>query len=251
MPEESAVTRVDRSTDFTEAIAREAKALRVARRTDTILCLALPVIGLGSLGMKYIFGASLGDWILIIPVLVGISWLVRVRQRTAANTLVGFEDSRATGPLIEATMSSDRDASEVSRKALMRLLPTLTVSDADHLDDHQRVLLYGILRGRRRGLMPSWNQKEILVVLRAIEQVGDESSIAPVERLTSWKSKELQAAAKNCLVVLRERVDRLRERDTLLRPAQIDPPELLVRPAAGFESQDSSLLRPTLSSDDS
>ena len=84
-----------------------------------------------------------------------------------------------------------------------------------------------------------------LVILRALEQVGDAQAIPVVERISQrtprWSGQEqVQAAAVECLPFLLQRADEEKARNTLLRSACAFAGETseLLHPAEGGEGND-------------
>jgi hypothetical protein len=183
---------------------------------------------------------------LYIPfVLLGISTMASRKQQTAALALSRFDDIRAIGPLAEALEFQERDIRPIARRALIRLLPRLQASDAPLLSPAHRAILNRALGYGSAAL--------ILAILKAWEQVGDADAIPEVQNLAEGHGEggqisEVVRAAKECLAVLRESVDRQQTSSQLLRPADanLTPTDILLRPATPHASTESpeQLLRP-------
>jgi hypothetical protein len=95
-----------------------------------------------------------------------------------------------------------------------------------------------------------WDEELVIAVLKALEQVGDESSIRHVERLArirpvAQNQQRIQEAAQQCLSALLQSVESRSPGSTLLRASEGSSTEALLRPARsepGAESE--NLLRP-------
>ncbi len=172
----------------------------------------------------------------------GLSLYLPLRaHRNMATLLAQLEDPRFVGPalLMMANQQEDLNVVRSALLALQRLLPRVR---ADHADlftaAHQKAMatLLGLSD-------PTLN----LLVLQALEQVGDESTIPAVEKLTYRRHRQVQAAAQQCLLYLRTRADQRRQAQTLLRPSGFEAaPETLLRPveAGGEAAYTHQLLRP-------
>jgi len=162
-------------------------------------------------------------------------------QKNAATALAKYDDLRGVGPLAEAMEFDDKNVRAEAEKALIRLLPNLNASHAHFLNDDQRRCLNRAL----------WRKNVDLTcaILKAYEQVGDETALPHVERLANGKAatakeKRIRQAAIDCLPFLKESIERERARQTLLRPAAApdDPAAVLLRPAQGVTEGDPDLL---------
>lgn len=168
-------------------------------------------------------------------------------QKNAATRLAQFDDKRAVGPLAEALTFEDKNVQAVARDALTRLLPRLNASDAPLLNEEQRNELNKALKTRQR------HDDFLIAILKAYEQIGDSKALPFVESLAKGegraeKSLPVREAAIACLPALRERAERERAAQTLLRPATSpdNPSEFLLRPAQGASEVDpDTLLRPS------
>lgn len=172
------------------------------------------------------------------------------RDREAALALTRFADVRAVGPLAEALEFGDRETFDAAVVALLRLLPALKASDAPPLNAYQRECLNHQLLGGIAEL--------ILAILKAFEQVGDETSLPYVMQLArgggiSWavwnQRNAIREAAQRCLPFLQARIEYARKTEALLRPADIHATVSisLLRPLANDPQADPELmLRPML-----
>ena len=135
--------------------------------------------------------------------------------------------------------------------ALTRLLPQMKASDASLLHPKQRAILYKMLRPLHVGA----HAPLICAILRALEQVGDQSAFAPVSKLARMRTftptqNKVRDAAANCLSYLSLNSDNARNSQTLLRASSamsVTTPDMLLRPAASYaqETPAEQLLRPT------
>jgi hypothetical protein len=95
------------------------------------------------------------------------------------------------------------------------------------------------------------NAEFLKAILKALEQVGDESAVRHVYRLIrapviSKSQMAVRNAAHECLPYLQASAGRQKVSDELLRPAmpEAESPDTLVRPAMPMSDQDpQSLLR--------
>jgi hypothetical protein len=173
------------------------------------------------------------------------------KQSEAALKLAQYEDVRGVGPLAEVLEWPDAEMRDVAAEALTSLLPRLRASDASLLNAGQRASLYRILTpGHARSHLDLQ-----LAILQALQQVGDDAAVRPVERLANMfavtqRQRYLKEAAEECLLFLRERVDLTRASQTLLRASsQADTsPDLLLRAAnSGPDIPQEQLLRASTS----
>ncbi|HZT41720.1 MAG TPA: HEAT repeat domain-containing protein [Chthonomonadaceae bacterium] len=152
------------------------------------------------------------------------------------------DDMRAIGSLVMLA-SEPRLKEEVAPLAgqlLKELLPSLRADDAPYfLPGHHMALLK---------LLGNKDSTLVLVVLKALEQIGDERALVPVERLAAkTKYPAVQQAAQECLPYLQTRAQEKERALTLLRPSDAGPiPETLLRPtSSATDNMQEQLLRPT------
>lgn len=162
----------------------------------------------------------------------------RVRQRilTLEMQLVGSEDVRALGYVLEANQSYPRDKALL--KTLLHLLSQVKASDARHISAGQRSILCSKLdwesASRNYSSLHYNDYKKIaFAILEALEQIGDEQCIPAVKKLIAiTRDEELRAAAKTTLPYLLQRAEEQRAAQGLLRPADnTATPDVLLRPA--------------------
>ena len=156
-----------------------------------------------------------------LAVYFGRRYTTRFRATTAA--LAAESDLRMIGPLIDRLRpgSTDRRVRRVLKQALVRLLPRLKASDASLLAARQKAELAHYLGGL--AMSPQHAELQV-VILRALEQVGDAQAIPVVERIIQrkprWSAQALvHRAAVDCLPFLLARADADKTRNTLLRSA--------------------------------
>jgi hypothetical protein len=127
------------------------------------------------------------------------------------------------------------------------------------LDREQMRMLLALLESQ------SWNIQFQLAILKALEQIGDETAVPIVEKLASGRQHTrgmtmmerwlagrpepdaVMLAAQECLPFLHLRAQRRQAAQTLLRASansEALAPEMLLRPATAVESAPEQLLRP-------
>lgn len=183
---------------------------------------------------------------LFLAVNIGSSFAIRYRKTTAA--LAAVDDIRMVGPLLDRLRpnAKARRTRRVVTQALTRLLPRLKASDAPLLTTEQK----GRLAHHLDRLALFQRDKEFqIVILRALEQVGDAQAVPVVEKMVQrtprWEAQErVHRAAVECLPFLLQRAEEEQSRSTLLRSAgapETNFDELLL-PAAGVEAANASQL---------
>ena len=149
-------------------------------------------------------------------------------QRNLTNALIHSDDISIIPALIQAAATVEISGA-AAVAVLTRLLPRLRASDALMLTAEDRALLHAAMGKHAR------NRVFMLCALRALQQVGDASSIAAVRRIASRSSsdREVFAAANECLEYLQDRAAQAEATMSLLRASsssEVDS-ETLVRPA--------------------
>jgi hypothetical protein len=172
---------------------------------------------------------------MLIVVFAGIAWLLILLQRRTVRRIIALDIPQAVGPLIDVLATQGCVAGGKIKVALIRLLPRLRSSDASFLTSRHRKSLNQFFR-----LDESWRDSNgvhgaalKIAVLRALEQIGDETSLPAVERLAkSARDPQVRAAAQDCLPFLQHRIEKARIEQTLLRASGTGySPEVLLRPA--------------------
>jgi hypothetical protein len=165
------------------------------------------------------------------------------KRREAVQALYTAGEPRAVGVLAIALRDGDYTVQRVAEQALRDLLPRVRASDAAYIDREQMAALLT--------LAEHGNAHMQTVLLRALEQIGDERAIPAVESLVAYgATTAVRRLASECLPYLTERVRLAREQSTLLRgsasPALAAASAQLLRPASGKETTPAEqLLRPT------
>src|SRR5579884_1260446 len=132
------------------------------------------------LTMWKVFGQFNGAFFAFFGVM-GIMGAMAVSEsyKRAARKLEKLDDIRAVGAWAEALEVPDKEVRQMARKALTRLLPTLRASDAYRLNAEQRQCLAAhLLRAAREEEVDF-----IMLLLQALEQIGDSSAIPYVQKL--------------------------------------------------------------------
>lgn len=181
------------------------------------------------------------------------------RARAAVASLIAdLHDPRFVGPVL-TLLQADAKTMEKGglrqslREALKWMLPKLRAGDAALLTPEQRRILLLLLD------KPMADPELTLCILKALEQIGDEQAVPAVQKLidrlagyTSKRAASLREAAQECLPYLTGHVERTRQAQTLLRPAdssQAVSADVLLRPSLPTVSETPSeqLLRPPAS----
>jgi hypothetical protein len=191
----------------------------------------------GLLGVEWLFSQGLiyGLVFGFTCTPLGVSHIFKM----TATRLATRQEVRTVGVLLKAREAGDRDLREELEVALITLLPhleetTLTLAERSSLS---RALL-------------SRNEAFLLAVIPAAARFGGSLALAPMRRLAAMPDStperaEVARMAQKYLPVLRERLERGCEVETLLRPhATREPHELLLRPLRGATEPVCELPRP-------
>lgn len=151
-----------------------------------------------------------------------------------ARQLAKIENPLCIGRLMEILDWPDAQLREIIIVALRRLLPLAKASHKILQTDRQKQNLYSLLT-------PSNIERRadtMLQILKALEQIGDETAIPSVTRLanlepTTPRVEKIRDAARDCLEYLEIRSEDQRNSQTLLRGASAPTmdPDTLLRPA--------------------
>lgn len=192
---------------------------------------------------------TFGQFLCLMLGMVFLAWY----PHRSARVLSDFDDVRIVGSLLEAC--EDIDAATAIHEALTRILPQMKASDAHMLNTHQKKKLYEMIGLPKLFGKYGRNEDETLqlVILRALQQIGDGAAMPYVEKLANPPagakvSKEVQEAARECLPFLTQRAEQERLSMTLLRAAgtmETQSGELLRPAATNVESDPRALLRAT------
>jgi HEAT repeat protein len=157
-------------------------------------------------------------------------------QKVAAQRLALFDNVEGVGPLAEALEWPDPAIKSMAARSLVRLLPLLNATDSGLLTTRQRGCLHRVLR------MGNSRKQEALMVaiLKALEQVGDESAVPYVKQLAFGAARtriqqRVQEKAQECLPFLEVGATQRQGSQTLLRASSVDAsqPDVLLRSASG------------------
>lgn len=190
--------------------------------------------------------------------------LARPISETRMKTLRlgAYQDPRAINTLVSTLATENRKTLRHSHESLIEILPRLKASDVGCLDNMSHAKLRRILEKPVESMLHSdliyifggWPDREVelrIAILKAFEQVGDESDLAVVEKLCSREAKtdrgkRIRDAALECLPFLKIRVVASNASNTLLRgSSNPDNSETLLRPVRHSRENDTeTLLRP-------
>ncbi|MEP6754660.1 MAG: hypothetical protein ABJA67_04090 [Chthonomonadales bacterium] len=169
-------------------------------------------------------------------------------QKQTAKALAELGDLDTVGVLIEAWNSDARKSEDVERntlleQALEKLLPQLNESNKNLLEPHQRESLFEILRHNPVRLTR--------LIIACLKEIGGEDAIKPLEKFANRDpdtrvDKAVCEIAKEALIVIKARVEKQREANTLLRPSSANDvaADRYLRPADFTETDSDNLLRP-------
>ncbi len=162
----------------------------------------------------------------------------------ATKLLASLDDMRAVGPLLETITANagDKTCCGILRQALSRVLPRLQASDAARLLPHHINALNAQLKPPPCNWYGIADTDYALVVLKTLEQVGDESSIPFVKKMVEKsKNPKVREAAEACLPFLQQRAEL--GKNTLLRASALETITAhLLLPASGGQEHDPALL---------
>jgi hypothetical protein len=163
--------------------------------------------------------------------------------------LVRVTDVRNIGFVLECMREETLQCAAEAK--LLQLLPAVTATDTLKLSKRHRERLHRALLSR--------NLELVTAVLRALEQVGDRTSVPFVRAITGGDNKvgvspDVSAAALSCLCVLQARAEldkwlaeANKSQATLLRPSSKDTEDGLLRAAkAESEINDNGLVAPSI-----
>jgi hypothetical protein len=202
----------------------------------------------------------------------------RLQKQTAA-MLMGIDDLRAIGPLIEVLRNPHTAESTQVRSLLLPMLQRLRASDVALIEDRHREYFHYVLKHWEHfQLGPQYGTDFIMAVLSALQQVGDARDLPYVERIAypertlhvamglHWMGKgynsafkllfggrwravnrpRIVQAAQECLPYLQLKAEQQRVSNSLLRASAPgnSTSNVLLRPATGQDSTEpQSLLR--------
>jgi hypothetical protein len=193
---------------------------------------------------------------LILFTAVNRAFLLREQfvARENGRILSAYDDMRMVGPLIDALGIRDTFIRTPAINTLTKLLPRLHATDAQHITALQMWRLCDALKYNSYEYSDSFtrafdapiiggvvDRSELLdfhlAILKALEQIGDETAIPHVsaiieQRVFREADKILRDAAVECYPTLIARVEENR------------PGSMLLRPSTGLDRNGETLLRP-------
>lgn len=192
---------------------------------------------------------SLGNyWTIFSCLSLGVT--ATAKHREAASELASIDDIRAVGPMAASLIIDQKETRALVQGALIRLLPRLTATDSALLTSSQRERLNDVLSKLATRVADSQREELCVAILKAYQQVGDESALPAVERLANNAGEvplpsEVVVAAQECLPFLQHRAEEQRNRHTLLRGSYVAEasPDTLLRPAQEVTQDPHQLLR--------
>jgi hypothetical protein len=184
------------------------------------------------LGILGAFGGLGGLSALLVP---------SQQQMEAVNVLARMDDPRALGPLIEGLAFPDMRVQTACTRALMNITPNLQPEDGAQLTPTHFATLHRILKTRDRN-----RESDFLVtLLDLLTRLEDVSALPEVAKLAeadarTTEEQQVQGAANQSRIILKECAERLKTTQTLLRASTMPAasPETLLRPAQSATASD-------------
>jgi hypothetical protein len=173
--------------------------------------------------------------------------LLQMRDRPVLRRVLESKDVLTIGVLLETLAVCEGSEHQTLLAALTELLPRMDAADASLLNVKQ----YDQLDAAFYSCDMETEFDFLIAILKAYCNIGDEHALHRVERLSTLhavteQEQKVCNAARECLPVLRERLERQRLGKDLLRPASsTDSSHTLLRPACSVSaSAPETLLRP-------
>jgi hypothetical protein len=189
---------------------------------------------------------------LVVPIVMAIlASYPRRRLRDAMRSLACSASVDQINLLFEAQRSLVGPGTTMEiRRAITRTLPQLRASDARLISDRTWSDMLRVLSAitEPNGRMRSREHVEFYeALIRAMEQIGDERALKPMERIANMRASSqararLKQAAVECLPALRQRTRAATAPETLLRAAGSNSMEELLRPSEGAVAHDPAIL---------
>ena len=134
--------------------------------------------------------------------------------QTAVTALAEIGDASTLEQIAMATKFGDRSSRSSARAALIRILPSISSRDAEHLQSRQRDILYEFMYGDDRPL--------IFAILSSLPAFEDIRALPHVSRLSSGAGiakddSSIRELAIHVALVLRAHRDRIQSDRTLVR----------------------------------
>lgn len=244
-------TAVEKWMTELEQEIEQYRHLRRKRYWKTARRVVLVLVGIWLLSQKH--GNFWGFWFLFGGGAELADSRANYRQKVVGE-LARTSDPRAVNVLAKALREGDKATQDVVIGGLTQILPRLRASDARHITpEGMEALLYLLRR--------TPDAKLTLLVLKSLEQIGDERALPLVQGLAKSAAyleittthygevrfADIERAARETLPFLEARAEQERLRYRLLRPVAppTDDASTLLRPASGVsETPAEQLLRP-------
>jgi hypothetical protein len=143
------------------------------------------------------------------------------------------EDSRAIGAVAQLCSSTSfLSVADLALEPLLKLLPNVKAGDARYISDSQMEALLALLVVRIKDRSDERSRELPLMILKALEQIGDSRAREPVRRLTTgFNNLPYHQAARECLAVLEQQGEARDQDRFLLLPSSVEVgKETLLRP---------------------
>jgi hypothetical protein len=154
---------------------------------------------------------------------------------------VGGTSSDPTVSMESAMIGAISQEAHPITAALSRMLRSVRADQNKLLTKEHRELLMALLTSPR----PAVDLK--CAILKAQEQIGDETALPVVESLRESRSHRVRTAAEECLPYLQQRIQQQQQARMLLRASDnsgLSAADGLLRPAAAADTAPEHLLRP-------
>jgi hypothetical protein len=140
-------------------------------------------------------GLTIGFAICMVGIFVSAYMALPTRlQKQTAAMLMGIDDLRAIGPLIDVLRNRHTAESTQVRSLLLPMLQRLRASDVALIEDRHREYFHYVLKHWEHfQLGPQYGTEYIVAVLTALQQVGNGGDLPYVERI-AYPDRTLHAA---------------------------------------------------------
>lgn len=163
--------------------------------------------------------AYFSGFILYVSLLVRERYVPTRARHSLASIIEETQDLRFLSILLalQKEMKADPTVTRSVYNALRRLVPQIVHGDSSGISVSERIQALLLILGA-----PYKDVELTLSVLKALEQIGDESAIPAVTELAETSAatpgmKRIQQAARECLPYLHIHADEMRQARTLLR----------------------------------
>ncbi len=238
--------------DLLDLLKKERAASLKRRKAFTIgllLYFCIMMIIFAVITMHHGTFSGIGGMFSWIGGVAAVAYRASGTQKQAAQALKDFDDVRAVPRLLELMDYQDPELYPTAKELLIHLLPRLMASDAailtpEHVKQLNRLAEKGA--HARRSVDRTDSMPLRLNALRALEQVGDATSVEVVERIiaSDRTPPDLRMEAQEALPAVRQRARNSELAGTLLRAGAAAPAERLLRAATSKpEAYSGELLR--------